>query len=151
MEAEVVRKRIQAPAVALIALFSLSLLVLLLLAAHYFRDVLGEFWQPPVDNEREGLDTRRSFPGELLSSYPFGAYLIFGVWSVFSALALVGAVQMYRGRSYGFAMVSTVLALLPCLWSCSGLGLPFGIWSLLVLLRAETREYFGLRPRSPSA
>jgi tRNA A-37 threonylcarbamoyl transferase component Bud32 len=58
-------------------------------------------------------------------------------------LIIVGAGNMLRLRSYAWALVGAVLAVLPC-----GLGwlvgLPVGIWALVVLLTApEVKEAFG--------
>ena len=41
-----------------------------------------------------------------------------------------------------FALVSAVLALLPCLSPCCVLGLPFGIWALVTLNKPEVKEAF---------
>jgi hypothetical protein len=60
---------------------------------------------------------------------------------VFGILIVVGAVKMLRLKSHGFATVASVLALLPCgpAWL---LGLPMGIWSLLVLSRRDVKAAF---------
>src|SRR5260221_14417428 len=54
---------------------------------------------------------------------------------------IVGAVKMMRLRSHGFATVASVLAMLPCgpAWL---LGLPMGIWSLIVLNRQNVKAAF---------
>ena len=67
---------------------------------------------------------------------------------------IVGAVQMMRLKSYGWAMTASILALLPC--SPAGiLGLVMGIWSLVVLSRSNVRAAFvaasGRTPRPLSA
>jgi hypothetical protein len=54
---------------------------------------------------------------------------------------IVGAVQMMRLKSYGWAMTASILALLPC--SPAGIiGLAMGIWSLVVLSRKDVRSAF---------
>src|SRR5229473_964363 len=54
---------------------------------------------------------------------------------------IVGAVKMMRLRSHGFATVASVLAMLPCgpAWL---LGMPMGIWSLVVLNRQNVKAAF---------
>ncbi len=56
-----------------------------------------------------------------------------------SILAIVGEVQVYRWRSYRLAMLSAIVTVAPvyCLWC---LGLPFGIWAIVVLLPKEFRK-----------
>jgi hypothetical protein len=58
------------------------------------------------------------------------------------AVALVvGAVQMMRLRAYPLAVAAAILALVP--WSPGWLlGLPFGIWALVVLHRREVKAAF---------
>jgi hypothetical protein len=57
-------------------------------------------------------------------------------------VVLVGALKMKAGRSYGFALAATILAMVPCVSPCCCLGLPFGIWALVVLLKPEVKAAF---------
>lgn len=57
-------------------------------------------------------------------------------------LTLVGGLRMRALRSYGLALTGAVLALLPCCSSCCCVGIPFGIWALIVLLRPEVKAAF---------
>jgi hypothetical protein len=45
---------------------------------------------------------------------------------------LFGALSMKKVHGYGFAMAAAILAVIPCTSPCC-LGLPFGIWALVVL------------------
>lgn len=56
-------------------------------------------------------------------------------------IVLSGAVQMYRLRGYGYAMTATIVAMVPCSLCCI-LGLPFGIWGLVVLMKPEVKNAF---------
>jgi predicted Zn finger-like uncharacterized protein len=58
------------------------------------------------------------------------------------AVVTYGAVQMKNLRSRGWAMTGSVLAMIPCLGCCL-LGLPFGIWSVVVLNKPEVVRAFG--------
>jgi hypothetical protein len=60
---------------------------------------------------------------------------------VLSILIIVGASKMKRLESYGFAMTASIIAMLPC-HGCCILGLPFGIWSLVVLSKPEVKDAF---------
>jgi serine/threonine protein kinase len=63
-------------------------------------------------------------------------------------LLMLGAVRMLRLRSYEKAVATAVLAMVP--WSPAWLlGLPFGIWGLVVLRRQEVRAAF-LDKRRPA-
>jgi predicted Ser/Thr protein kinase len=56
-------------------------------------------------------------------------------------LIIIGAVQMLRLRSHAWAMAAALLALLPCglAWP---VGLPVGIWALVVLAAPEVKAAF---------
>jgi len=60
---------------------------------------------------------------------------------------LIGGLKMRKLESYGLAMTASVLALLPGV-SCI-VGLPIGIWSMIVLNRAEVKAAFERRRGSP--
>ncbi len=60
------------------------------------------------------------------------------VLSPFTAMA---GVQMLRGRTRGFAMAGAIATLVPCT-ACCVLGLPFGVWALIVLMREDVKAYF---------
>jgi predicted Zn finger-like uncharacterized protein len=56
-------------------------------------------------------------------------------------VVIFGAIRMRQLRSYGLAMTASILAMLPC-GLCCLLGLPFGIWSLVVINRPDVRDSF---------
>ncbi|HJV49193.1 MAG TPA: hypothetical protein VJ549_07970 [Geothrix sp.] len=57
-------------------------------------------------------------------------------------VVFLGALKMKEGRSYGFAMAASILAMVPCLSPCCCLGLPFGIWALVILVKPEVKGAF---------
>jgi GYF domain 2 len=61
---------------------------------------------------------------------------------VVSGVILTGAIKMKKLESYGFAMASTIIAMIPCFSPCCLLGLPIGIWALVVLLKPEVKSAF---------
>lgn len=58
------------------------------------------------------------------------AFALLGV--VIQAVILAGAVKMQKLESYGFAMTAAILSMLPCS-ACCLVGMPVGIWALIVL------------------
>lgn len=46
---------------------------------------------------------------------------------------IFGCIQMMKLKSYGFAFTTAILAMIPCISPCCLLGIPFGIWGLVVL------------------
>lgn len=67
------------------------------------------------------------------------------VWCVTSlilySVAIWGALKMKALRSYGAAVTATIVMLLPCSCCCF-IGIPIGIWSLVVLLSADVKAAF---------
>jgi hypothetical protein len=59
-----------------------------------------------------------------------------------SVLILIGAARMQSLRSYEFALTAAILAMLPCLTPCCCIGLPFGIWAVVVLSKAGVKSQF---------
>lgn len=55
---------------------------------------------------------------------------------------LFGAVKMKKLENHGLAMTTSIIALLPCLSPCCCLGLPIGIWALVILNKPEVKQYF---------
>src|SRR5262249_24515913 len=68
-----------------------------------------------------------------------GSGFLFGLLGL---LIVVAAIQMFRGRTYGLAMAGAILAMINIGNLCCCLGLPFGIWALIVLVRPEVRAAF---------
>ena len=59
-----------------------------------------------------------------------------------SVLVLLGALRMKALRNYEFSVIGALLALLPCVTSCCLIGLPFGIWAIIVLRRPGIKGQF---------
>jgi hypothetical protein len=59
-----------------------------------------------------------------------------------SAFILFGALKMKKLEGYGLAITASIIALLPCLNPCCIVGLPIGIWALVVLNKPEVKGYF---------
>lgn len=57
-------------------------------------------------------------------------------------LIIFGAMKMMRLESHGLAMAASIVAMIPCLSPCCCLGLPVGIWSLVVLNNAQVKAAF---------
>lgn len=56
-------------------------------------------------------------------------------------LIIVGALKMQKLRGRGLATTAAILAMIPCS-PCCVLGLPFGIWALVVLSKPEVQSQF---------
>ena len=55
---------------------------------------------------------------------------------------LMGALKMKKLESFGFSMAAAILAALPCISPCCLVGLPIGIWAVVVLNKPEVKSAF---------
>ncbi|MCI0464040.1 MAG: zinc-ribbon domain-containing protein [Gemmataceae bacterium] len=81
---------------------------------------------------------------ELVARAAGGVFGVFGAVGgiCWGGIVLTGAIQMKNLRSYGYSMAGAIVAMVPCSGGCCLLGLPFGIWALVVLNQPEVREAF---------
>lgn len=59
-----------------------------------------------------------------------------------SVVILLGALKMKKLENYTFSMIAAVIAMVPCLSPCCIVGLPIGIWALVVLNKPEVKSAF---------
>ena len=65
-----------------------------------------------------------------------------GFAMIIAIVIFVGALKMKKLQSHGFAMTASVIAMLPCVSPCCLIGLPIGIWALVVLNKPEVKAAF---------
>jgi serine/threonine protein kinase len=87
-----------------------------------------------------------NIPGFPPPFFPFSNPLFgwsIGVFKAIPALLMIyGGVQMVQLRSYAWSIAAGILGIV----CCSFVGLPMGIWALVVLTRADVREAFANPP-----
>ena len=91
--------------------------------------------------------TTRVFESEARRlGYMFGFFfwpLLMFLGTLISPLVIYGGARMYAAKSYAMARLAAILALIPVTSCCFVLGIPVGIWSLIVLRRPEVKAAFG--------
>ena len=89
-----------------------------------------------------GIGVMESYGGaELMAQGAFGviqSVIGLGI-SVFIYMA---AKKMERLENFNWAIAGSILAMLPCFSPCCVLGLPVGIWALVVLNKPEVKGAF---------
>ena len=65
-----------------------------------------------------------------------------GVGLITGLLVLLGGIKMKKLEGYGLVMAASILGMIPCFSSCCVLGLPIGIWALVVLSKPEVKSAF---------
>jgi hypothetical protein len=58
-----------------------------------------------------------------------------------SAFVIFGALKMRNLQSHGLALGAAIVSILPCSGCCC-LGMPVGIWALIMLLKPEVKSQF---------
>jgi hypothetical protein len=61
---------------------------------------------------------------------------------VVAAFVIYAALKMKELTQWGLAVAASVLAMIPCISPCCVIGLPVGIWCLVVLNRPEVKNAF---------
>ncbi len=59
-----------------------------------------------------------------------------------SGLIVWAGLQMMKLRQWTLALVASILAMIPCIGPCCVIGIPIGIWCLIILLKPEIKSAF---------
>ena len=65
------------------------------------------------------------------------------VMILFNTIVTIGAFKMKSASSYGMAMTAAIVSMIPCCSPCYVLGIPFGVWALIVLMDEKVKAGFG--------
>ncbi len=60
---------------------------------------------------------------------------------------ITGAIHMIRLKSYSSAMTAAILSVIPVCSPCFILGIPFGIWAIIVLRNPAVQAQFHIEPK----
>ncbi len=69
-------------------------------------------------------------------------YLKAGLTLAIFAIVMVGAVRMMKLENWGLALAAALGIMLPCTCPCCVVGLPIGIWAIIVLSNPEVKQAF---------
>lgn len=61
---------------------------------------------------------------------------------IVAAFIIYAALKMRELRQWELSLAASIVAMIPCISPCCILGLPIGIWALVVLLRPEVKDAF---------
>ena len=57
-------------------------------------------------------------------------------------IVLLGGIKMRKLENYGLCMTASIIAMIPCISICCLIGLPIGIWALVILSKPEVKSSF---------
>ena len=124
--------RVEGPAIGLIVTGALGLITNLI--------VLFSMWaQLAVVGQNMNAQPMPNFQPQ----FGLGITLVESILGVFLAvLVLVGGIKMKKLESYSLSMAASIIAVIPCFSPCCLLGLPIGIWALMVLSDVNVKSSF---------
>ncbi len=129
-----VAQQVQGPAIGLIVTAALGVVFALISLVSHLMGVgmagLGEL------GDFEGSERLFGFLGGGL-----------GILSALIKLGISGfiiwvALQMKELRNWTMAVTASILAMIPCIGPCCLIGIPIGIWSLVILMKPEVKAAF---------
>jgi hypothetical protein len=90
-----------------------------------------------------GVQIAHQGPEAIPVMFGTGINLVFGaIFMAIGVVVVVGATKMKNLENYSLAMASAIIAVIPCISPCCLLGLPFGIWALVVLNDSSVKAAF---------
>lgn len=121
-----------APAIALIVVATLGLLAS---GFNIFAALMLD--APPVDpNAPPFIQQMQENQTGPVAAAIHSAFLILNI------VILIGAIQMVRFKMWGYSLTASILAMINIGTCCCILGLPVGIWSIIVLLQPQVKNEF---------
>jgi len=132
---EQVRRMVSAPAILLLVYGILS--VLTSLTGPFFKDEIAETIRNFPNLPPEVAQQLQAAGGAVTVMDWVQAFVMVGL----NVVVVLGALKMRQLESWGLALAAAIIAMLPC-GCCCCLGLPLGIWAVVVLNKPEVKAGF---------
>ncbi len=127
--------RVNGPAIGLMVTGGLNIMLGCLRVVLSLTEIgLGWFGDPGAMNDEMG---------KFIMSLAGTAGAVLGALCVVSGgLTLFAGVKLRNLQSYGLCMTGCILGMIPCTSPCCLIGLPVGIWALVVMSKPEVKSQF---------
>lgn len=110
-----------------------GILSLLILIVSFFGTSIGAMMADRFDElDERYLDLYEGF-GSIASSF---------IGLLVAGFIIYAALKMKELSQYGLCMAASILAMIPCISPCCIIGLPIGIWCIVVLSKPEVKTAF---------
>jgi hypothetical protein len=151
------RAKVSAPGTALMGFGVLSLIMAIITLALCVGspDTLAEPYhkmmtdmtknQPQAPGQPPVVPPYDEFKKQLVMQGSIGAV----VNAICGVIITLGGARMRNLTGYGLAMAGSILSLIPCTNSCCLIGLPIGLWALIVLVNADVKAGFAAARGTP--
>ena len=124
------RRALSVPSTLILVAAGLGILLNLL-------GLLGVSQDAMLEQMRDGQGPGEPDPEQFLTYMRIG----YGIVILVEVFVIWGALQMRRARSFTASLAAAILACLP-VGSCCLIGLPAGVWAIVVLNRREVKDAF---------
>jgi len=95
----------------------------------------GQEYQPMQGLDPQAAEFAKKIQGPM-------QLLMIGGGAISAVIIFVGAFRMLSLKNYSLVMAASIVTFLPCICPCCVLGIPFGIWSLIVLNNTDVKGQF---------
>ena len=129
------REQVSAPAILLMVTAGLGVVMSLVGLA---QAVMGGNQLPPELFNDPNFEKYRPFLQGAQSVGGFSNVITL----LLSGLTFFGALKMKNLENFGLSMAASIIAIIPCFGPCCCIGIPVGIWSLVVLNKPEVKSAF---------
>lgn len=147
------KQQVKTPAVVLLVVGVLGVLAALVGIVNVFTmdqqfARVEEQWdKDPNLNAQQKQDLKKML-GTCRDALKVGLPVSVGLSVITGLVTIFGAVRMMNLSSRGMAMAGSIVCMFPCVSGCCLLGLPVGIWALVVLARPEVKAGFAAASRA---
>ena len=133
--------KVKAPAIALIVFSAIGILWCLLNLVRSILQMTGITGPGPFAPSGMTGSEQEVFQTALMAGGVAGIFAsIIGIG--IAIFVIFAALRMLSLRSYPLCVVASILAMIPCISPCCLLGLPIGIWALVILLSQDVKAAF---------
>ena len=140
--------KVKVPAIFLIVVWSLSLLshfvgLLMRIIGHGAQGQQMEVIMDGLRKANPDIERQLPFLRSLFDSMQAMGVVLTILAIVLCVVGLIAAIKMLQLRTFGLVMAGAILAVIPCNTTCCCLlGMPIGIWALVVVNSRTVRNQF---------
>lgn len=150
-------QKVKAPAILLIVTAVLSLLATAWNAYSYANGDIDRQLDAQLEQQRKQVDENpqinaqdkqrtKDMLNQWFQAVRSALPIVLALVALARVVMIVAGVQLLNGSGRGLGILASILAMIPCIDACCLLGLPVGVWLLVVLLSPDVKAAFRARP-----
>lgn len=128
-------QRVKGPAIGMIAAMGLGILGALWGVVASLTGMASPAIPEGVIADPQAAEALRALTGG-------GGVVINLIYLAIAGFVIYAMMQMMKLKSFGLSLAGVIVGMIPCVSPCCFLGLPIGIWALVVILNDEVKKSF---------